>query len=288
MSGWSGWPPVAAARSPTWSSTRWPASPRARRLPAWRTSTATRSATRWRHGSRHSATSTSERVRAMADEVEITSLGHAGLRLRTADLRMLMDPWLSRRGAFLGAWHQLPSNDHLDTPELLDADWVTVSHEHLDHMDVDVLRRLPQSTRVLINRYPSRSFHRRLLEAGVTGVVEVAPWERFPLNTRGDWVAYIPEQSPMCHDAAVLVHAAGVSLLHCNDARLTVAQGRRAAVEAGGDLDVMAVQMSGASWHPICYEYPPAVRERIETEKRTGKFKAVTRLLRGVAPKLAV
>jgi L-ascorbate metabolism protein UlaG (beta-lactamase superfamily)/nitrite reductase/ring-hydroxylating ferredoxin subunit len=224
----------------------------------------------------------------VADQVEITSLGHAGLRLQTPDLRMLMDPWLSRRGAFLGAWHQLPSNDHLDTPELLDVDWVTVSHEHLDHMDLGVLRRLPPSARVLINRYPSRNFHRRLLEAGITNVVEVQPWQHFPLNTRGDWLTFIPEQSPMCHDAGVLVRVGGVSLLHCNDARLTVAQCRRAAVEAGGELDVMAVQMSGASWHPIRYDYPPEVFARISAEKRVGKFKAVTRLVRGVRPKLVV
>jgi UDP-MurNAc hydroxylase len=222
------------------------------------------------------------------EDLEVTSLGHAGLRLRGGELRMLMDPWLSRRGAFLGAWHQLPSNDHLDTPELLEVDWVTVSHEHLDHMDLGLLRRLPPSARVVINRYPSANFHRRLLEAGITNVVEVDPWQRFPLNTRGDWLTFIPEQSPMCHDAGVLVCAGGVSVLHCNDARLTVAQCRRAAVETGGELDVMAVQMSGASWHPIRYQYPPEVMARISGEKRYGKFKAVTRLLRGVRPRLAV
>src|SRR6266542_1103442 len=147
-------------------------------------------------------------------------------------------------------------------------------------MDLDLLRRLSPSTRVLINRYPSRNFHRRLLEAGVANLVEVPPWQHFPLNTRGDWLAFIPEQSPMCHDAGVLVRAGGVSLLHCNDARLTVAQCRRAAVEAGGVLDVMAVQMSGASWHPIRYQYPPEVFARLSASKRLGKFKAVTRLVR--------
>jgi nitrite reductase/ring-hydroxylating ferredoxin subunit len=222
-------------------------------------------------------------------ELVVTSLGHAGLGLRGGGLGLLMDPWLSRRGAFLGAWHQLPSNQHLDTPGLLEGvDWVTVSHEHLDHMDLGVLTRLPPTTRVVINRYPSRSFHRRLVEAGVGNVVEVDPWQRLWLNSGGDWLMFVPEQSPMCHDAGVLVCVGGVSVLHCNDARLTVAQCRRAAVEVGGVLDVMAVQMSGASWHPIRYQYPPGVAERISAQKRYGKFKSVTRLVRGVAPRLAV
>jgi L-ascorbate metabolism protein UlaG (beta-lactamase superfamily)/nitrite reductase/ring-hydroxylating ferredoxin subunit len=221
-------------------------------------------------------------------ELEITSLGHAGLRLDGDQVSLLMDPWLSRRGAFLGSWFQLPRNDHLDTAGLVDVDWVTVSHEHLDHMDLDLLRRLPSSTRVLINRYPSANFHRRLMEAGVGNVVEVSPWERFPLNNHGDWLCFIPEQSPMCHDAGVLVCASGVSVLHCNDARLTVAQCRRAAVMAGGGLDVMLAQMSGASWHPIRYQYPAERAAEISRLKRYGKFKAVTRLVRGVKPDLVV
>ena len=73
------------------------------------------------------------------DSMRITYLGHAELRVDAADLRLLMDPWLSRTGAFQGAWFQFPANAHLDQASLLDCDYVTVSHEHLDHMDTAVL-----------------------------------------------------------------------------------------------------------------------------------------------------
>ena len=219
--------------------------------------------------------------------MRITSLGHAGWRIDGGGVRLLMDAWLSRRGAFQGAWFQFPANHHLDRPELLEADWASVSHEHLDHMDLDLLARLPDRARVLIPAYPSRNLRRRLEDAGVGRVIEVPAWERFELSTRGDWLTFIPEESPMCHDAAVLVHVDGVTALHCNDARLSVAQARRASVLCGG-LDVIGVQMSGASWHPICYEYPEQVRRGIEADKRQAKFKAVTRFLRGVGAGLAV
>jgi UDP-MurNAc hydroxylase len=98
----------------------------------------------------------------------------------------------------------------------------------------------------------------------------------------------IPEQSPMCHDAAIMIVASGRAIMHTNDARLSLAQARRAMAEVGGPLDLMAVQMSGASWHPICYEYPDDVTARICAEKRTGKFKAVTRLVRGAQPALVM
>ena len=53
------------------------------------------------------------------DSMRITYLGHAGLRVDAADLRLLMDPWLSRTGAFQAAWFQFPANAHLDQASLL-------------------------------------------------------------------------------------------------------------------------------------------------------------------------
>jgi L-ascorbate metabolism protein UlaG (beta-lactamase superfamily)/nitrite reductase/ring-hydroxylating ferredoxin subunit len=219
----------------------------------------------------------------------VTYLGHAGLRIDAPGLTMLCDPWMSPGGAFLGSWFPFPDNSHLRRPDVLDADWVAISHEHLDHLDLDLLRTLPERARIVIPRYPAPEMYNRIREAGVHNVVvELDSWERLALDDRGDWVTVIQEQSPMCHDSAVLVMAAGRAIMHTNDARLTVAQLRRAAEEVGRPLDVMGVQMSGASWHPICYEYPPEVVASISADKRIGKFKSVTRLLRSARPRLVL
>jgi len=224
----------------------------------------------------------------LSDMPTLTFLGHAGLAVQADRFRLLADPWLSPGGAFLGSWHQFPRNDHLDQPCLLDVDWVAVSHEHLDHMDLPTLRRLPERARVLIPRYPSSTFRDRLRAGGVRDVIELAPWQPFPLDDRGSSITAIPEQSPMCHDSAFLVLADGHSVLDCNDARLTAAQARRASHLAGGRLDVMAVQTSGASWHPICYSYPAELRAQLEAQKRVSKLRAVQRLVRATEPALAV
>ena len=218
----------------------------------------------------------------------ITALGHAGLRIDAPGLTVLCDPWLSPGGAFLGSWWQFPDNRHLDTQQVLRADWVVVSHAHLDHFDAALLSRLPEQVRVVIPRYPSAALRDAVRATGVRHIVEVDGWTRLALNDRGDWLTVIPEASPMCHDAAVLIRVAGRSILHANDARLSPAQCRRAAIEGDGAIDLMAVQMSGASWHPICYEYPSSEIDRICAEKRVGKFKAVTRLLRQVEPRLVM
>ncbi|MFI6518692.1 Rieske (2Fe-2S) protein [Spirillospora sp. NPDC050679] len=92
----------------------------------------------------------------------------------------------------------------------------------------------------------------------------------------------------MCHDAAFLIVADGRAVLHCNDARLTAAQARRAKHLAGGALDLMALQTSGASWHPICYEYPAQEMAEVSMAKRMSKLRAAQRLVRQTAPELAV
>lgn len=202
---------------------------------------------------------------------------------------MLCDPWMSPGGAFMGSWFPFPDNSHLRTPEVLDADWVAISHEHLDHLDLALLSGLDPHVRIVIPRYPAPEMYNRIREAGISNVViELDSWERLQLNDHGDWVTVIQEQSPMCHDSAVLVVAAGHSILHTNDARLSVAQLRRAAAEVGRAPDLMGVQMSGASWHPICYDYPPEVQASMSADKRIGKFKAVSRVLRSAPPRIAM
>lgn len=219
----------------------------------------------------------------------VTFLGHAGVAVRATAFHLLADPWLAPTGAFLGAWHQYPRNDHLDVASVCDADWVAVSHEHLDHFDPWVIERLPARTRILIPRYPGPAFRERMLAAaGGRQVIELTAWEKFPLDNRGSWITAIPELSPMCHDAAFLIVADGRGILHCNDARLTAAQARRAKHLAGGRLDLMAVQTSGASWHPICYEYPAEQMAEISMNKRISKLRSVQRLVRQTAPELAV
>ena len=220
-------------------------------------------------------------------EPMVTALGHAGLRIDGPGVRVLADPWLSPGGAFLGSWFPFPDNAHLLTPEVLDVDLVVVSHEHLDHLDLDLIASLPETVPVVVPRYPSTIMERRLRAIGRTRIVVLDAWQRYALNDH-DWLTVIPEQCPMSHDSAVLFMISGHSVMHTNDARISLAQARRAMTEVGGELDVMGVQMSGASWHPVRYEYDEVERERISTIKRVGKFKAVTRLVRQVQPRLVM
>ncbi len=220
--------------------------------------------------------------------MEITALGHAGLRISGSATTGLVDPWLSTSGAFLGSWYQLPANDHLATDAVLRPDWVAISHDHQDHLDLGVLKRIPAGTPVYVPVYESKRLVRLITTQTRLRVVEVESWTQVELDDVGSWLTFVREYSPMCHDAAVLLSVDGVSVLDCNDARLTAAQTLRAEQLVGQQIDVMTVQTSGASWHPICYEYPEQAMRAISAQKRRAKLQAVQALLRATAPRIAV
>ncbi|MGW5264154.1 Rieske 2Fe-2S domain-containing protein [Microbispora sp. NPDC004025] len=218
----------------------------------------------------------------------LTSIGHAGLAVEASAFTLVFDPWMSPHGAYMGSWFQFPRNDHLDVKSLTSATYVAISHEHLDHMDSWFLEQLSDETTVLIPTYPSDTLIDRIRETGVTNIVKIAPWERFTLNDGESWITTIPQPSPLYHDSAFLIVAEGRSVLNCNDAKLIASQTRRAKHMAGGRLDVMAVQASSATWHPMRYSYDEEEERRIAMEKRIAKLVSVQRLIRATGPELAI
>jgi L-ascorbate 6-phosphate lactonase len=71
----------------------------------------------------------------ISSEVELIWLGQAGYRVRVGATRVLIDPFLSEHEARL---FPPPDLTEIGGP----IDWVLVTHEHLDHLDISFLERL--------------------------------------------------------------------------------------------------------------------------------------------------
>jgi UDP-MurNAc hydroxylase len=222
-------------------------------------------------------------VRAM----RITGLGHAGLKVETGRSTVLVDPWMSPYGAFQASWFQYPDNQHLLDPSLLEPEAVIVSHEHLDHLDAWFLSQMPGSVPVVIHQYPSPVLRAKLAKCGPRPIVEVGPWEWVQL-AGGARVLFVPEDSPMNHDSAVVVVGDDGVLVDVNDARLSPAQLRAVRSEVGGHVDVLTLQAAGASWHPMCYQLPEDTKVALSSQKRTAKLSYARRVIKAVEPVVAL
>ena len=81
----------------------------------------------------------------------LTFTGHAGFKYETNESIMLMDPWMSRGGAFDHAWYQFPPNHKLgdEIRAIISKTskdiYIYISHEHKDHFDIPYLKTLDQS-----------------------------------------------------------------------------------------------------------------------------------------------
>lgn len=217
----------------------------------------------------------------------ITGLGHAGLKIEAAGNVILVDPWFAPEGAFQASWFPFPDNiGLLADAAIASPDAVIISHEHLDHLDVWFLNQLPIEVPIFIPRYPSRALRNKLAAAGDRRIVEIPEWKQVEV-VPSIFLFFVCE-SPMNHDSAIIVQSGGNTLLNINDARLFPVQLREICLKVGGNVDVLSFQGAGASWFPICYEYPPERRRELSAKKRRAKLNYCFRIMQTVKPSVGI
>ena len=219
--------------------------------------------------------------------MRIRALGHAGLQIESSSATLLLDPWLSPFGAFQSSWFPYPDNEHLLDASLLEPTAVCISHEHLDHLDPWFLARVADSAPVLFPHYPADAVRKKLEGAGRARLVELEPWRRHDAAP-GTQVMFVSEVSPMNHDSAVVVLADGRVVLDLNDARLTPQQIHEIRTVVGGHIDVLTIQGSSATWHPMQYELPDARKRALIRQKRAAKLRYVEKVVAAARPSVVV
>jgi len=214
--------------------------------------------------------------------MQVTALGHAGLKVETARATVLLDPWFSPEGAFLASWFVFPDNSHLVTSALLSPTAIVISHEHLDHVDPWFLSKVPSHVPVIVPRYPSPVLLQKIARGGPRPVIQAEQWQ--PVEIAPGTHVFFVSEPPMNHDSAIVVQGDGQALLDLNDARLFPMQIRDIRRQVGGAIDIFAFQGAGASWYPMCYDYPPARAAELSRQKRLAKLGYCLRTMKLVEP----
>ncbi|MCB9507700.1 MAG: MBL fold metallo-hydrolase [Myxococcales bacterium] len=219
--------------------------------------------------------------------MKLEFLGHAGVRVEFGGTQVVLDAWFCEEGAFDASWFQLPCNHHLAARDWSGIDAAMVSHEHLDHIDPQFLRGLPEETPILVPRYPSPALGHQIHNLSGRSVKRLAPGREHEVGEIRFriWV----EESPMNHDSVWVFKAGGCSFVHTVDSRLTPQQLDEVLEYTGGTVDAVSVQCAGASWFPFAYEdLSPERRHEHSLKKRSHKLSYALQVAEHLKPRFVV
>jgi UDP-MurNAc hydroxylase len=214
--------------------------------------------------------------------MQLTYLGHAGFCVETDEVIVLMDPWLSSEGAFDSAWFQFPRNHHLARPvqeRLRQSNkerFVYISHEHHDHFDPEFLASLPnEHLTYVVPHFQRPALRDALRDYAAKAVITCAHGDK--VSIPGGYLKLYLQDSGLSRDSGVLMRVGDLAFLNINDCKLY--DELPAIVADEGPISVFTCQFSGATWHPICYDYPPEEYARISSRKVDTKFEMIARAI---------
>lgn len=226
---------------------------------------------------------------AVSDKAErlLCYLGHAGFALGNDSTCLLMDPWLSGKGAFLHTWFPFPDNSGLAEQLIACIGgrhlYVYISHVHEDHCDIEFLQQLEElHPTFVLPGFQDDSLRRRMQRISGKKVF-VSNGGILELDQHFT-VRLFLEESGINTDSAIWVSCDGWTVFNLNDCKIY----DRLATIGTGAIDVLTCQFSGATWHPLCYDYERPTYESISLKRKNAKFYQVEKVIRAVDPKLFI
>ena len=220
-------------------------------------------------------------------------IGHAGFMYSTSNEILLMDPWMSKNGAFDSSWFQFPSNHSLGDEIRQEVEsttkevYIYISHEHKDHFDVDYLKTLNLSKVNFITPKFRRDHVASVLEKLDPKSV-TTPIDSEVLNIGKMEIRLFLDDQEIVRDSAIglIDFENDFTFLNLNDCKVYDRVDELKSIYK--KFDVFTCQFSGAVFHPVCYEYPEKKYKEISESKVYGKFSSVKNLISKFKPNLYV
>jgi UDP-MurNAc hydroxylase len=221
-----------------------------------------------------------------SDHFSLHFMGHNCYLVDGLETFLLIDPWLSNKGAFFGSWFQYPKNHHL-RDEIVNLSvkkkgFVYFSHEHQDHFDLDTLCLLSPNTTIIIPSYRDKFLFKIIKENGF----ECIELEENKIKFLGESIIvkiFINEVG-VNRDSAILVKTNNFVFFNQNDCKIFDRLN-----EIDEKITYYSVQFSGATWHPACYSnYSAEERIEISQQKNKSKLANVVKAIKSLRPEYFV
>jgi UDP-MurNAc hydroxylase len=217
--------------------------------------------------------------------MRVTYYGQACTLIDAGGTKILTDPWLTE-GAYQGTWfHTHLLADAGITPETFpkDIDYLFLSHEHQDHLDVATLKHFRHDVPLLICWFPTNKFHQYLRGLGFTNIQEVESGA--PLDLGNGVTATIYGTVEYTNDSAILVEHDGNRVFNETDCKLKYED-----LERIGRLgvDIGFYMFSGANWYPMMYDFPEDKMLELVQRRRRSLLRSLVQRVRLTKPRVAV
>ena len=216
--------------------------------------------------------------------MKVTFFGHNCYVLQGKNVVVVTDPWMTKSGAFFGSWFQWPINHHLieQLAEYLDTSNKVIlylSHEHQDHFDKETLAKiLPSIDFCVVPNYEDKFLRDELSNLGYE-VVELNDQNKYFL-TEKDYIEFLIVDTGVNHDSTAIIKIDEEVFVNQNDCKIF----DRLAYLQDINVDYYAVQFSGATWHPVCYDLSESEKQEISKKKVLSKLVAIRNAIQLIKP----
>lgn len=219
----------------------------------------------------------------------LTYLSHASFLLETEKVAILMDPWYSPQGAFLGSWRQLPpitnQVDFIKKKSKEKKIYCYVSHNHQDHFDLETLKELNDFIeKYIVVKYENRHFYDLMFDIGKEKVLEIDELTFY--NIADIEIFLFKEESGINRDSAIYCRAGKNSFFNFNDCKMF--DQVNIVKDKLGAIDIVTGQFSGAVMHPHSYKYANEQVTKIVDAKKRGKWLNLAKFIKEVNPKIYI
>ena len=201
--------------------------------------------------------------------MEVRFYGHACIFLKTDTVSVAVDPWFSKTGAFLSSWFQFPDNTDLDLNPIRNSDFIVLSHEHQDHVDVEFLKTIHPKTKIVIPKFTDSYLYNLLKDSLPNEVHVLNSREKMQISPDVS-LCLIIQSIPIWDDCSVVLETPEGTILDVNDMKITGPDLKW--VRENFQIKYLFMQFAPSAWHPYVYNYDNARKSSTLRHKTLTRF----------------
>lgn len=216
-------------------------------------------------------------------ELSLEYVGHACLLFSGGGENIITDPWFSNP-VMANSWYHVPrySRTIADLPKL---DYIYISHEHADHLDIPALRQLSDDATIIIPAYGDGKMEQTLAEANLNQpVIALADGEVFTTKGGVTLVIYVADTGSK--DSSLVVKYGDTCIYNNTDNWIT--PGKMAKIGEKWDVDIAFQCYAGVGSFPSYMLWPLDYRIERGNAKRIELFRRMKDTIIALKPKTIV